>query len=368
VLHVITTVNRGGAENHLVQLARGQIEHGLCLAVAYLKGDGYWTRDLTNMGVDVHPLGLRRYCSLRPLTRLRACIQRFAPDLIHAHMPPAELYARAALVGMGHTPPLVITKHNDEPFYRGPGHRVLGRWLAGKARRVIAISDAVNRYSQRYLGLSQDKVVTIHYGIDATPYSHRDNAAIEALRQSWGCTAGCWVIGTVSRLAPQKALDILLRGYAIYRSRATRPSRLVIVGQGPQGAELRSLDQRLGIESEVIWAGFQEDIPQIMNALDLFALTSAYEGFGLVLIEAMSASKAVVATRVSAIPEVVVNGVTGRLCEPGNPEQVAGAFSFFEAERPRTEFGTAGRERVEACFTVERMVERTLQVYRECLV
>ena len=350
VLHVSTSINRGGAENHLVELVRGQRARGLQVAVAYLKGDGYWARELK----AVYPLRLKFYGDPGPWLRLHRVVKELRPDIVHAHLEPAELYARLALLGLPRPPAFVITKHNDEPFYRGPGGPALGRWVARPARRIIAISDAVKRY---FADLNH--VVTVHYGIDPSVFSN------VAPTQSFSCPPGGWIIGSVARLAPQKALHVLLEGYALYRQRATRPSRLVIVGTGPLQARLQAQAAALGIAGEVQWAGFRDDIPQVLAAFDLFALTSAYEGFGLVLLEAMAAGKAVLATRVSAIPEVVLDGVTGKLVAAGRPAEVASALLELESPELRARLGAAGRRRAAQDFSLERMVERTLEAYAD---
>lgn len=368
VLHVITTINRGGAENHLVELVRGQLACGLSVSVAFLKGDAYWADELRSLGAKVIGLGLRRYGELAPLWRLGRLLAAQAPDVVHAHMPPAEIYARFALMlPSAATAPLVISKHNDEPFFRGAGQRWLGRWVARRAAHLIAISDAVNRYSCANLDLPAGKVTTVHYGIDSSTYAAVDGGKVAALRNAWKVPADAWVIGTVARLVPQKALPVMLQGYAAYRAVATRPSRLVLVGRGPLEAELKLLAARLGIGDEVVWAGFREDIPTVMCAFDCFALTSSYEGFGLVLLEAMAAARPVVATAVSAIPEVVVEGENGLLCQAGDAPAVGEAFGRLEDPALRSTLGRAGALRAMGHFTLERMVARTLEIYRQCI-
>lgn len=366
ILHVITTINRGGAENHLVELVRGQCASGLRVGVVYLKGDAYWTAALQEAGAEVTGLGLHRYGELGPLWRLRRLLADFAPDIVHTHMPPAELYARLALLLTDGRTPLVISKHNDEPFYRGVGQHWLGCWVARRAARLIAISDAVNRYACANLGLAAAKVTTVHYGIDPAPYRAVAAEAATALRALWNVPRDAWIIGTVARLVPQKALSVMLEGYSRYHANATRPSRLVLVGRGPLEDELKALATRLGIADQVVWAGFREDIPVVMQAFDCFALTSEYEGFGLVLLEAMAAAKPVVATAVSAIPEVVVDGETGILCPARDVAAVAAAFLRLEDTVLRSRLGEAGRRRAAEFFTLECMMSKTQKIYREC--
>jgi len=369
ILHVITTINRGGAENHLRDLIHGQIaHHGFEVACAWLKGDSYWATALGQLGVRLFPLNLVRYGQLKPAWLLYRAIREFKPDVVHAHMPPAEFYARLALLSSScKKPKLIISKHNDEPFYRGPGHQLLGRWVARMSSHVIAISDAVNEYMVKQLGLSTAKISTIHYGIDPTPFQEVSQETIRAVRESWEIPPQAWVIGTVARLVPQKALHILLQGYSRYRVLASRPSRLVIVGSGDLEADLKAEAQRLGVDDYVVWAGYREDIPAVMRAFDCFALTSIYEGLGLVLLEAMAAGKPVVATSVSAIPEVVQDRVTGLLCAVNNPDLIAEALLQLEQLEYQKSLGYAGYIRVTKHFSLSEMISKTIATYQESL-
>jgi len=369
VLHIITTISRGGAENQLMLLVERQVGAGFRVAVAFLRGDGYWQAALEAMGVDVIDLKLRRYGDPGPILRLRRLILKIKPSLVHAHMPPAELYCWTALMGIPpRYVPFVVTKHNDEPFYRGLGQRAIGRWVASRSDRIIAISDAVKNYVYRQ-GFAEDggKVITVRYGIDPRPFGNVNTEAARSLRRSWSVDEGEFLIGTAARFEPQKALHILVEAFSQYLLDAELPAKLVLVGRGALEAELRSLVVKLGVERSVIWAGFREDVPAVMNALDLFVLPSLYEGFGLVLIEAMAAGKPIIASRVSAIPEIVENRRTGILIPPENPEELAIALKFFEDPDNRASFGGAGRERVREEFTMDRMFEGVTAVYRDVL-
>lgn len=367
ILHVITTINRGGAENHLADLVCGQLDREAEVSVAYLKGDGYWTERLVSAGCSVVPLGLRRYGEIRPIFKLGKLLREFQPDIVHAHMPPAELYSRLAMMAFDFSGSFVISKHNDERFSPGWGQRFVGRWVLSRAKRVIAISGAVHRYVEANLRPQPDQVTTVHYGIDPAPYRAISPGIVSGVRAFWNVPDGAQVIGTVARFVPQKALHVLLEAYANYRASAVRDSRLVLVGRGPLEGDLKQLAVTLGIENSVVWAGFREDIQAVMCAFDCFALTSKYEGFGLVLLEAMAAGRPVVATSVSAIPEVVVNGVTGILCPAGDVESIAEAFSRLAEPVLQTALGEAGAFHVEKSFSINSMVGKTLEIYRECL-
>ncbi|MFO0969279.1 MAG: glycosyltransferase [Gemmataceae bacterium] len=363
VLHVITAINRGGAENHLFDLVQHQRRAGMRVTVAYLRGS---YRDL---GVPAHDLRLRYYGDLKPILKLRRLMLATAPDLVHAHMPPAELYARLALTGISaRRLPLVITKHNEERFYRGPGQKFMGRWVARRACAVIAISEAVKRYMiGPALSLNPSLLHTIPYGIDARPFAAAAPEAGRALRRRWGVPNESLLIGFVGRLVPQKSVDTLLRGLALLRQRGGADPWLAIVGGGPLEADLRRQARELGVAERVVWAGFHDDIPPVMRAFDVFSMTSVYEGFGLVLVEAMAADLPVVATRAGSIPEIVVHGETGMLIEPRDHAALAAAWGRFEDTELRARFGAAGQRRVFETFTLDRMFHETDKLYARIL-
>jgi glycosyltransferase involved in cell wall biosynthesis len=369
VLHVITGIERGGAENHLAELAFGQVAAGWEVAVAYLKGDPYWGAALAERGVAVEPLGLRFYGDPVALARLRRLVRRFRPDVVHAHLQPAEVYARLALPGRG-GPRFVISKHNNGRFFDGNAALALAaaRWVGRRADAIIGISEAVRtRVVNEALAREPGRVRTVHYGVDAEPYRAPDPEGVRRLREAWGAREGTVLFGTAARMVPVKSLETLLEGFALLRRR--RPdadTRLVLVGAGPLQPSLRERAGALGIGDACVWAGFREDMPRVMGALDVFALTSLSEGFGLVLIEAMAAGKPVLSTRVGATPEIVVPGRTGHLVPPREPGELARAMEACLDPAVRGAYGSAGRER-SLGFTLDRMVAATLRVYEGVL-
>jgi glycosyltransferase involved in cell wall biosynthesis len=369
ILHVISSINRGGAENHLVDLALAQSARGDRVSIAYLKGDHYWRKFLSDSGIEAIPLLAGRW--YRPIgwTRLARLIRRLKPDVLHCHLPRAEIAADFAARCLDvRSTAFVISKHNDDPFHSNALMRRLGDAIARRADRIIAISESVKANACcSQLKCPDEQVTTIHYGISTLPYDRVDAAAVRGIRSSWTANAAeAFIIGTVARLVPQKALHRLLKAFAAFRAISSSPKRafLVIVGAGPLEGELRRLTEELGIASSVVWAGFRVDIPEVMSAFDVFALTSVYEGLGLVLLEAMAARRPVVASNVSAMPEIVDDGVTGHLLDTEDAQVVARAFLAYEDRGVREAHGLAGRARVTERFTVQAMTDRTYEAYR----
>lgn len=357
ILHVITTINLGGAENHLFDLVSGQVQAGHRVRVAYLKGDHYWAKAYRAIGVETFCLDITNYALLFKFYKLKNLIGRFQPHIVHAHMPPAELAVRLALVGSPKLT-LIISKHNDEPFAPAFKNNILAPWCARRAQAIIFISQAVRSYMLEWLPKTQgQKTPTIFYAVDKEKFRNAKPAPdIRAL--------GSMIIGTVARLTAQKSLDTLLNAFASFLKKGPR-AVLVIVGSGELEAALKKQAADLGIADKVIWTGKRQDIPSVMKAFDIFALTSVYEGFGLVLLEAMAAHVPIVASRVSAIPEVLENGKCGLLFEKRNALELEQCFESLLDKSVRSSLVEAGARRISEVFSVERMVKETTYLYSE---
>lgn len=353
VLHVITSIARGGAEHHLLMLAGGLAARGHIVSVAALKPPAELAQAFRARGVAAHALGLTRYGGIGPALRLGALIAAEKPDLVHAHLPPAELYARLAL--LGRATPLVITRHNDERFAKVRFERALSRWCFARASKGIAISDAVARWSisdPRGPGLDARRLVVIRYALAFAPPPPpaADLAGDGPL------------LVTVARLVPQKGLNVLLEAFA----RVPPPARLVIAGEGVLRPQLAAQIERLGLAGRARLLGARGDIPAVLEAATLFVLPSRWEGFGLVLLEAMAAGRPIVATQVSAIPEVL--GEAGVLVPPDDPSALANAITALLADPPRqAALVEVGRLRLAEEFAPDTMIAATEALYRETL-
>ena len=266
---------------------------------------------------------------------------------------------RVALASLGDSAvPLIISKHNDCPFHGLPGERALGRWVARRAALVIAISASVHRYMVGpTLGLPASQVQTILYGIATAAYPLVAPEAVTALRREWGATESTLVIGFAGRFVEQKDLPTLIRAFALFCEISGCAARLVLVGRGELVEPMRRLAAEVGVGDRVVFPGFREDVPVVMRAFDVFAITSVHEGFGLVLVEAMAAERPVVATRAGAMPEIVVDGATGFLADGVEP--FAQALARLTDPAVRQRFGVAGRRRVDEHFAVARMCAET---------
>ncbi len=374
ILHVITSLARGGAQAHLLELMRGQKRRGHQLELAYLK-DPVMTREFTEVTPFPNHLGQAEqgtapYAAV--LGRLWGLVSAFKPDVLHTHLLKAD--ALGAVAGrFGGARVTIASKHNDEAALRRPWVSHVHGWLSRLDDRVIVLSDHVGRYVVEAGRVRPDAIRRVYYGIDLGkfPVALADTAA-RAIRRDLDVPADAPFLLCVARLDPQKGHPVLLDAMSLLLQRDPT-ARLVLVGAGQQAGDdyVAALHRRAAapdLDGKVIFAGERTDVPRLMAACDVFVMASLWEGFGLVFLEAMAAGKPVVATRVSAVPEVVIDGVTGLLVPPEDPPALAGALHRLcddAAERRR--LGAAGYQRVREHFTADRMVDETIAVYREAL-
>jgi glycosyltransferase involved in cell wall biosynthesis len=361
ILHVITTLDVGGAEMHLLAQVRGQTARGHAVRVAWLKGQGTLAPDFERAGaVEVahaSPFALPG--------RMRGA------DLVHTHLLKADALGAVAALGAGKKSRLVSSKHNDEQVLRralvSRVHGVVGN----VPRRVIVLSDHVGRFVVEHGRVDPARIRRVYYGLDPTPFEaalRAPDSARAALRAEFGFGPADVVFTCIARFAAQKAHDVLLRAFD--RARRTDPSiKLLLVGDDPFGDWRRKAEahaRELDLGPSCVFAGIRRDVPRILAATDAFVMCSLWEGLGLVFLEAMATELPVVATRVSAVPEVVVDGATGLLVPPSDDAQLAECLVRLARDPElRRRFGCAGAQRVREHFGLERMFDETLAVYSE---
>ena len=359
VLHLHKLTGISGSENHLLALLPALRERGLDARFLGLDVPGTdaprFHERLTELGVPHRSVRCGPDVSLRLARDVIRAVREERPDLLHTHLVHGDVYG--AIASFVTRVPYVSTRHNDDRYLLGP-FRFVDRAFARRARRLIAISDAVRAFLES-AGHDAAKLTTIHYGLDSLPAARSSPTPAEA-----GIPEGVPLALAVGRLIAQKDHATLLRAFA--RVREAHPDvRLAILGSGPLEADTRALARSLGLEDAVALPG-RTEIRDWLERADVLVHTSRWEGFGIVLLEAMLAGLPIVATAVSAVPEVVVDGETGALVAAGDVDGVARELGALlgDADR-RTRLGEAGRQRARTEFSVTRMAERTIEVYEE---
>jgi glycosyltransferase involved in cell wall biosynthesis len=231
---------------------------------------------------------------------------------------------------------------------------------------VIAISDAVKNYTiENSMIASRIPISVVYYGINHQDFKLHDFDRAKWRQQELNCEPEDFVFGTISRLVPQKDLQTLINAFSKI-SKEVR-CKLVIVGDGVQRNELEKLVKSLNLESKVHFLGKRRDIPELLHAIDAFALTSKYEGLGLVLLEALASEVPIIAARNSAIKEIV-NDEVALMFETSSVIQLETAMKELINNPAETKQRVSrGKIRVQQNFGVDSMLNGTEKVYSSIL-
>lgn len=271
---------------------------------------------MEDRGVAVHCLDGRRELDGRWLLRLRALVRSGDFALVHTHMPYPAIGARLVL---SH-PPIIHTEHNLWDRYRQPT-----RWANaatfGRNRRAIAVSRSVAASIRPPRWVRAPPVEVVVHGIDVTAVCSGYEARAQA-RAALGLAADDPVIGTVGNFTAKKDQVTLLSSFHLLLADHPR-ARLVLIGSGPLEDDLRAAADGLGIADRVSFAGSRTDVPRLLPAFDVFALSSRYEGLPIALLEALATGLPCVTTSAGGIPEVVEDGREGFLVDPGDAVALA---------------------------------------------
>ena len=367
VVHVIKAVGIAGAEQHLLTLLPGLQMRGIDVQLLLLVEksnllDDYVTQlQAKEVTVERYTMA-HRHLDPTLLTAIRQSLRQHQPDIVHTHLLHADLYALPAAFSLKlHT---ISSRHNDDPFRRRFPLRQLQRWLWQSTDAGIAISDHVANFCQTVEGAPADKLFTIRYGIDFQDRLRERSTQKRFLQHQLGLPDDHIMIGMVGRLIEQKGMSYGLQAFSHIAGEHPN-THLVIVGDGNLREKLTSEANILGLNGRVHFLGWRHDAANLMLAFDIFLMPSLWEGFGLVLLEAMAAALPIVASRASAIPEIVVDGETGLLVSPQDVEGLAESLRSLVIDAPlRHHMGIIGQERLETHFSAARMIDQTYALYQ----
>ncbi|RPI57365.1 MAG: glycosyltransferase [Acidobacteria bacterium] len=380
VLVLIKGLGLGGAERLLVDslpfLDRTQFDYHVGYLLPWKR---FLVDELERAGIPVHCLGgascpngaapppTRSWKALtllpQALRRLVALQRRERFDVIQADLPVAGILAR--LAGRWSAVPIVYTEHNVQERYHS-----ITRWANaatyGWNRRVLAVSGEVAASIERSGLRERTRVVTLPNGVPVEQI-RAEAALTHGLRAELNIPEHHLVVGTVAVFRSQKRLDDWLQVASRVAARRADVTFLM-VGGGPLESDVRRQIDGLGLAHCVRTPGFRPDGRRLMGLMDVYLMTSEFEGLPIALLEAMTLGKPVVSTDVGGIPEVLQRGLTGLLTPVGAVAQLADSvIQLLNDEALRTRMGRMGAARVESEYHVRRRVEAIEHLYHQVI-
>jgi glycosyltransferase involved in cell wall biosynthesis len=362
VLQLISSGGYYGAENMLLNLCASQqkagCENSLMLFYNVHAPNVEFYERARRRGLSVRMVHCQGRADWRAVRQIEECIQEDGIQLLHTHGYKADLYGYVAARRCAK--PIVATCHNWVGGTAALGiYNRLDRMALKRFQGLAAVSDSV---AQRLLdsGVAAKKIRTIANGIDVGTFERAHPLPVFEFD-------GSKVIGMVARLDLQKGFEYLLRA-ARDLCAAFPVFKVVIIGEGPDRQAVESMIQRFGLQSNVILAGQHSDMPGIYAAMDIFVLPSLNEGLPMTILEAMSASRPVIATRVGAIPKVIKDGETGLLVDPADVDGLRNALARLLTDSDLCRrLGSTGHDWVSRNYTSEAMALKYRQMYDEVL-
>ena len=358
IVHVLSSFGVGGQERVALDLAIGQRARGHDVSVLSLAPapDGPMAEEFAQAGVAVGRVPKRGGLDPTLVPRLARELRRRRADVVHTHNPLPLIYGAPAarLVGAA----AIHTKHGVNPGSRG--HRLLRRASAGLVHAFVAVSGTTAEQARAQRDVSLSKLHTIPNGIRLDRYAP-DPAARAAVRAELGL-GDAWVVGTVGRLDSFKNQVLLVRAMAPILSERVR---LVVVGDGDARPDVEAAVAALPDARWAVLTGRRMDVPRLVHAFDVFALSSKSEGLPLVVPEAMSAGLPIVTTAVGGLPGVVDEGETGLLV-PVDEQALAAALARLERDRDLARaMGARARQVALDRYSHDRMVDAYLALYAQ---
>jgi glycosyltransferase involved in cell wall biosynthesis len=358
VLHVIASMDAGGAERVVAEYARWHDRSRYEPTVCCVLTGGPLADALERDGVPVHVLGRRTRLDVRAVWRLARLISRERFDVVHNHNFTALALGFPAAV-LGRARALVRTEHN---VFRTPGlvRHWVSRIAAFREDAQIGVSDVVVRTHVRSGRVSPARFVTVRNGISADrmrPVRGRDE-----VRAELGLPADAVVCINVGSLTEQKNRANLVD--ALARLKDLEKLRALVVGAGPEEEKIRKQLDASGLTDRVMLLGERLDVPDLLAASDVFVLSSDWEGLPITLLEAMSAGVPCVSTAVGGVREAIEDGVTGLTVPPRDPGALADALrSLMTDPARRSAIAAAARDDFARRFRAEQMVRQTESLY-----
>ena len=374
IFHLITSLDNGGAENHLASLTQEQVKKNK-IFIIYLKGNDYWKNKLSKKGIKVFKLKLNSLLNLLNLIyvifKIKNLVEFHKPNIVHSHLSSMEIISVLVKIISQHNFKLIITKHLDSFFLEASNGQnnnmirgiFIDKFILNKCDKVICISKQIKKYFSKKIKLKKNQYKVIYYGLGINSLRDKTLKNKKSIYRK-KFFKNFFYICCIARHVKQKSLDFLIHSFYEFNKKNYK-SRLVLVGSGPETQNLEKLSKKLGVYNKILWIKYEENIFQILNKSHVFVLPSKYEGFGLVLLEAMYAKIPIIACKVSAIPEVIKHNWNGLLIKHGSIKDFNKKLKIVRDGKKNLIFIKNSQKTLNIKFNFKKMINRTSKIYNE---
>lgn len=362
ISHVVENLNRGGLERVVIDLARAQAAAGHDCQVICLYDKGGLAGELEAVGVPVIAAEKRDGADLRAIGRIRSALRAHRTQVLHSHNGIPHYYAMVAALGLG-VRRVVNTRHGMGDV--NPSSR--REWLFKQSMRLTDVAVAVSEAAGKRLAdtgtVPASKLQVIPNGIGVGRFQLRNDAARQELARGLGLAPETRLVGFVGRLNWAKDLETMVAAFAQVRAQRDDVA-LVLIGEGGERAAVEAAITETGLEHAVFLLGDRSDVPQLLPAFTLFAMSSISEGYSIALLEACASALPIVATQVGGNGEIVTDGSNGLIVPARDPRALGQAMLTVLDDPERAQrMGLAGRDWLLATATFEVMAARYQAVY-----
>ena len=363
ILHIQETIGSGGVERRRLSLAKHLDRNLFDQLFVCTVEKGNIPGEIRSLGFDVISIGkLKSPFDWSQHKKIQKIINDYKPDIIHGAV--FEGVTMAAVNGWIKKVPVVIVEETSDPQNRSWKGNLLMKALSFLADKFVGVSQGVtDEYLKAKLKISDKKVILVNNGV-AIPRDVSTTEISEA-KMKWGIKENDFVIGSTGRMLSDshKRFSDLIKAFANF-SKKNDHAKLILIGEGPERAGYEKLAQDLQMSDKVIFTGYQSDVALFYRMMDVFAMVSAREAFGLVLAEAMLNKLPVIATRVGGMKYIVEDHHTGFLVEPFKIDEMSEKFeNLFNNSQNRTKMGENGFEIAMTQYTEAVYVKKIETLY-----
>jgi glycosyltransferase involved in cell wall biosynthesis len=373
VVWIIDSLGPGGAENITLSLMKNfnKEKFDLRVCVLQVREGNPIAKKLEQVGIPVDLVSVPTLRHPANLPKIISYLLKHRPQLVHTQLEFSDILGSlgAKLLGIPsvstlHTVGLIKPEEDQSAHWRNELMWFCQRHFMS---RVIAVSDDTRKFHVKEGRLPKDKVITLYNGIDLAFYKDNSQSKLDVLKASLGLPFDATVLLTVAVLREQKGIQYMIKAMPTILEVVPNLYYLV-VGDGEYRETLENLTLSLDLDKHVLFTGHRSDIPEILTISDIFVLPTLTEALPTVLMEAMAAKKAIVASNVGGVPELVTDGANGLLVPPSDPSELSKTcLHLIQNEALKNKMSTEGFSIMKKQFTIQLQVDKLSTLYMELI-